>query len=869
MNADRWRQVESALRTALGLAPEARPAWLEGAVADPDIRAQVLALLDADAVAGRFIESAVGDELEQFARTSGWVNRRVGPYRIVRPIGEGGMSIVYLAHREDAEFERDVAVKVIKRGMDSADIERRFRQERQILARLDHPNIAKLLDGGTTEGGQPFFILEYIEGLPIDQYCNHHGLPLEARLRLFLTICSAVQCAHGNLVVHRDLKPSNILVTGDGVAKLLDFGIAKLLEKQPFGLGTQTARAERLLTPEFASPEQIQGAATTTASDVYSLGVVLYGLLTGTAPYELDDASPAEVERKVMTTTVTPPSVRVERRQQAGDAIGVARTRGLVRRLRGDLDTILSKALRKVPENRYPSVERLAADLERYLDGRPVQARKPTLRYRIGKLVKRHRLATAASLLALAAIIAGGGAAAWQARKAFAESARAEAERDRAEQAVVFLQEIFEVADPRQSGGSDVARRQILDQGRAKAEQELADQPLLQAVMLDTLGPIYQRSGMFDTAAELLQRALEIRQTHLPSDDPDLVESLDHLAAVYVDQADFERAEPILERVIAFRRQQQPHASGLAESLNNLATLHFQRGEYAAAERLYLETLGIQRSALDATDPQIATTINNLASVLRGRGDLAAAERRQREAIALWQAMGDAGSVDVATGLNNLAIIRYRQDDLADAEQLFRQAHALRADLLGEDHPDTAQTLGNLARIRYQVGDLAGAEPLYREVVERRRTLLGADHPSFAYSLHGLALVLHGRGAWSEAQDLYQQALAIRRGRLAADSPALAESLFGLGTLRLDRDDARAAQPLLSEAVEIRRAALPADDWHIAEAENALGAALAALGRPEATPLLEASLRRLTDALGADHSLVMLARSRRQLVGAE
>ncbi len=869
VTGERWRQVEAALRTALDLAPEDRSAWLSREVGDAEVRAQVRSLLDADSAAGGFLESMVGDELEQFARSSGWVDRRVGPYRVIRQIGDGGMSTVYLAHRADAEFEQQVAVKVIKRGMDSADIEWRFRQERQILARLDHPNIAKLLDGGTTESGQPFFILEYIEGTRIDQFCDRENLSLAARLRLFLTVCSAVQCAHRNLVVHRDLKPSNILVTDDGAAKLLDFGIAQLLDHglddHAVSLGGQTSRDERLLTPEYASPEQIRGAATTTASDVYSLGIVLYRLLTGSPPYELTGASPAEIERTVAVTRVMAPSLCVERQLQAGTATGIGARPGLARRLRGDLDIIVSKALRKLPENRYSSVEQLAADLERHLDGRPVRARKPTLRYRIGKLARRHRLATVALALAVGAILAGGGTAAWQARKAYAESARAEAERDRAEHVVDFLQSIFEVADPKLGVGDAVTAGEILDQGKARVEHELAEQPLLQARMLDTIGPIYQRLGRLEVAAEVLARGLDIREEHLPSHDPDVVDSLDHLAAVLVELGRFDQAESLFERILLLRRNHLiADVPSLAETLNNLGTLHFQRSDFVAAEEAYSEALALQRRILDPMDSRIAATINNLASVLRGRGDLVAAEVRQREAITLWQASGGARSVDVATGLNNLAIIHYRQDNLERAEQLFREAHALRQDLLGDDHPDTVQTIGNVARVRYQLGDGVGAEPLYRDVVERRRALLGDDHPSFAYSIHGLALVLHGLAEWDEAEELYRQALAIRRRHLAANSPALAESLYGLATLELDRRDPASAHRLLTEAVSIRRAVLPEGDWRIAEAEFGLGVAMAALGRERAAaPLLESGIRRLVETLGPEHAVV--ARARAQL----
>ncbi|HEY7504284.1 MAG TPA: protein kinase [Gemmatimonadales bacterium] len=414
MTSERFQRCEELFHAAVALPDEQRAVFLQQRCADdPDLRAEVERLLAAHTRAGDFISSpAIASSRTWSGADESWVGRLVGPYRVNREIGRGGMGAVYLAERADGQYRHRVALKVIKRGMDTEQVLARFRAERQILASLDHPNIARLLDGGSTEQGVPFFAMEYIEGEPIDAWCTGRELSVEDRLRLFLQVCGAVTYAHQNLVVHRDIKPLNILVTADGTPKLLDFGIAKVLHEGADEM-TSTVTGMRLLTPEYASPEQVEGRHATTVSDVYALGVVLYELLTGRSPYRTRSRAPLDLVEAVRTTDPERPSA-------------VGGTEKLRRRLRGDLDTILLTALRKEPSRRYQSVEQFAGDLRRHLEGLPVRARPDTFRYRAGKFIRRNRVPVAAAALLALALLGGTAATAYQAQQARVAQAVAE-----------------------------------------------------------------------------------------------------------------------------------------------------------------------------------------------------------------------------------------------------------------------------------------------------------------------------------------------------------------------------------------------------------------------------------------------------------
>jgi serine/threonine-protein kinase len=523
-------RVEAVFDAALDLAPADRNAFVERECGDDVVvRNEVVALLTAHERDFGVLEAAspgtlVASLLEVYRPGS-----RIGPYRLTREIGRGGMGVVYLAERDDGQFRRTVAIKVMRAGMDPDEVRRRLEAERQILAALDHPNIARLYDGGVAPDGRPYLVMEYVEGQPIDEYCDSHRLSVEERLALFCTVAHAVHYAHRRLVVHRDLKPSNILVTADGHPKLLDFGIAKILEESPLEVTAPLTRTGlRLLTPEYASPEQIRGGPVTTANDVYALGVVLYELLTGRRPFDVSDLSPAEAERVILLQDARKPSTLTSRRDTASrntagdtaapDPAHTATLRRstpvrLARRLSGDLDNLVLMALRKEPERRYASAQQFADDIQRHLVGRPVTARGHSPTYRARKFVDRHRwgvLAGAAIIVLLAAGIIStlvqARAAAEQARIALEERIRAEQEARRAARVQSIVVDLFRLSDPNEALGDTITAREMLDRGAERVLREFGDQPDVQAALLSEVARVYANLGLADRAETLVRQ---------------------------------------------------------------------------------------------------------------------------------------------------------------------------------------------------------------------------------------------------------------------------------------------------------------------------------------------------------------------------
>ncbi len=782
---ERWQQVKTVLDGALERRRAERDAYLaEACRGDDELRGEVESLLASEEVLGDFIEEPLFDlhREERAGEAAPAAGDRIEAYRIVREIGHGGMGTVYLAERAEGQFEGRFALKIIRRGMDTDEVVERFRAERRILTRLDHPNIARVLDGGSTADGRPFFVMEHVEGRPLDEFCDAEGLSIPARLGLFLEVCSAVHFAHQNLVVHRDLKPANILVTRAGAPKLLDFGISKILDPdrtEP----ELTVLGRRAMTPLWASPEQLRGEQVTTASDVYVLGALLYLLLTGRSAY---GAPPMEGEALFRSVCDVDP-------QRPSEVAGPAR-----RLLAGDLDNIVLKAMHKEPPRRYASAEQLAADVQRHLEGLPVLARPDTAWYRVGKFARRHRWGVGVAALALVAIVGFSVAMTQLWRQAVREKVRAEA-------VSTFLKEAFEIPDPSRSKGETVTAREVLDQGTARISKDLQDQPELRATLMDTMGQVYRGLGLFESARPLQEESLAIRRSLFGNRD-----------------------------------------LRVAESLQNLAVLRREMGEDAAAEPLLQEALEIQRREGATETLDHAKALNDLAALLEAKGKLDAAEVLYREALDLKVRLLGREHEDVARSLKNLGGVRHAKRDYAGAERYYLEALALRRKLLGADHPEVAATLSNLAVLYEDRGDLAGAEDTYREVVEMRRKLLGSTHPRLARSLSNLASFLREkRGDLKGAEPLLREALAIAAVSLGPQHPDRAVYLRNLASVLLDQGRAAEAEPLAREAVAVLRQASPTS-WRVADAESVLGGSLAAEGRfAEAEPLLVGAVEAL------------------------
>jgi eukaryotic-like serine/threonine-protein kinase len=870
-----WTAVQRMLDDLLELPPEARATRLADPHAgDPEVRTEAGRLLELEGAAEGFFSrplAALGARL--LSPDSERPPERIGPYRVLREVGRGGMGAVYLAERDDGQFRMRVALKVIRSWGDPGEIRRRFLAERQILASLDHPRIARLLDGGIDTEGDPFLAMEYVEGEPIDRYCASRRMSVPSRLRLFLQVCEAVDHAHRHLIVHRDLKPSNILVTSDGAVKLLDFGIAKLLQPtlDPGERG-DTATRLRALTPEYASPEQVRGERVTTASDVYALGVLLYELLTGVRPYAPSVRTPHELERAVCEAHPTRPSTAAGRRE-----------------LRGDLDDIVLKALRKEPERRYPSAALLRDDLERHLGGLPVRAREGSRTYRARKFVGRHRAGVAAVALVALSLVTGAGMAAHQARVASAEARRAEAVTE-------YLVSVFSVADPNLSNAAEVTARDLLEQGARRVEAELGSDPGLQAEMMLILGGIHRRLGLLDPAERLLQGALERRRARHGSGHPGIPEALDELALLAMDRGLPEDAELLHNEALELRRTRfRAGHPEVATGMRHLAAVLTAQARYDEAEPLLREALAIDRRALGDDDPQVARDLGALATLLRGRGELDGAMEAAAEALRIHLLRHGPEHLETATAMNNLALLHrdlgridtaaelYRevldfdirrlgeehrytltvmnnlagvlreQGDVAGAEAHFRRILEIGTRVFPDPHPFIATVLNNLAGLLREIGALEESEVLFRRALESFRTVYGDEHPSVGTAHAVLAGTLHRRGEHREAELLYREALLRLEESVGPQHPRTAAALLGFGRLLTDVGRAGEAEPLLRRAVDVRRQRLAEDHWQIADAEGALGSALLDLHRPvEAGPLLRRAADRLEGVRGID-----------------
>jgi serine/threonine protein kinase/tetratricopeptide (TPR) repeat protein len=798
----RLRELETLFAACLAADEAGRRHLLEAA--EPALADEVRRLLAADARADARLASALSaaaagvvERVERAAETDA-IGRRIGPYELLEELGRGGMSTVYRAARVDDAFDQTVAVKLVRYGLATPSLGRRLVAERRILARLQHPNIARLLDGGTTEDAAPYFVMEAIDGRPIDLDCDLRRLGVDDRLRLFRTVCRAVTYAHRNLVVHRDLKPSNVLVKADGEPMLLDFGIAKLLD--PSAEGETTLSLVRLGTPGFASPEQVLGEPITTASDIYSLGVLLYHLLVGTRPYRVAETAPVrEVEAAIVEQAPMVPSVAARAVPAEVAARRGLRPESLARRLAGDLDTILLTALRKEPERRYGSVQQLSDDIGRHLSGHPVEARPDTFGYRAGKFVRRHRWQTATALVAL--VVAGLFVAAL-----VRQQARAERQRARAEAVSSMLVSLFELAGPTAERGATLTARELLDRGREELGR-LDEQPATQALLRDTLGGLYERLGLFGEARELFAEALEQRRRLHGERHPAVAESLYHLGRATALDGELAAAEPLFRRALELRRALLgPEHPDVAVSLNSLALVLHEQGAYDEAEPLYRQALERAGRLLGADDAQTVKTRANLALLQLDRGELADAEALFRRALDGWRTLTGADELraEVLDGLARTLTARGRLDE---AEVRAREALALRRRLYDERHPVRARDLAHLGDI-VRRRDPSAAEPLIAEALARRRERLGEDNAETAESLAILAALRADQGRLDEAEDLYRRAIATYRRALGPRHPMGAPPLLALGRLLATRGECSSARPWLEQAAAL----LPAAD---------------------------------------------------------
>ncbi len=814
MTPERWAQVGRLLLAARELPPENRAAFLEEECGgDSDLKSELESLLASVDPAESFLEQPAAGHPRQAAG----FRQQVGPYEPLGEIGRGGMGVVYKAVRRDQGFERFVAIKLVKRGMDTDFILRRFESERRILAGLDHSNIARVLDGGSTDDGLPYFVMELINGKSILEYCDEKRLGVSERLALFRQVCSAVQYAHQRLVIHRDIKPSNILVTADGVPKLLDFGLAKVLAGEEGAAVDRTETALRVLTPEYASPEQARGEQLTTASDVYSLGVVLYELLTGERPYRLKTRSPEEITGAVLNQEPERPSTKAH--------------------LHHDLDAIVLTALRKEPARRYASAEQLSEDILRHLQGLPVKARPDSFGYRAGKFVRRHKLGMAAGALVAASLVIGLAVSLSQMRVARSERDRAQLQTAKAQQVSSFLRSLFESSFPRRSRGEKFTAQDLLDTGAARVDGELAQQPEIQASMLALLGSVYLELGLFEKAEPLLARSLVLREKLLGRDHVEVAESLYWLGRLKNRVADYPASETHLKRAVEIRERELPHQPALAEALSQLGVTLGTIGKNDEARQLLRRAVEIEEKA---GGPNLYKWLTNLAAIETALGDFESARRLLERALEIGVRSEGRMDVQVDVTLLNLASILRQQEDYARAQTLYERALAMDEKTYGKEHQAVCYVLSELGELRLAMGDFERARECLdrsREVCERA---LGPDHQGMANPLTYSARLLLAEGEPREALPLLERSLGLNEKALhGQNSNGIAENLVDIAEAKKRLDGPEAAEPILRRALAIQREVLVPGHRSLVPTLTALGRALADQGREaEARPLL-------------------------------
>jgi len=880
---------------ALERAPSERTPFLDDACrGDDELRARVATLLEAHARAGEFLERPIVD-----ADVTGWAPDEanlagvvVGAYRVVERIGTGGMSTVWRAERADAEFEKTVAVKMIAPGPETAEILRRFRTERQVLAGLEHPNIARLLDGGMTPDGRPYLVMEYVDGVPIDRYCAEHALSVEARLELFAKVCAAVNHAHRHLVVHRDLKPNNVLVDAGGSVKLLDFGIAKVLDPDSVAAAgsSATRTVARAMTPRYASPEQFRGDAITTAADVYSLGIVLYELLTGESPYRIDGGSPAEIERVVCDTEPTRPSVAVasgtSERERERPALPDVDRRRWSRRLAGDLDNILLMALRKEPDRRYESVEQLAEDLRRHLAGLPVVARPDTLGYRTRTFVRRNLAAVSAAVFAVLLLVAATGVSTtlWlDARRAREDAERARAhsdvERERSDQIAGFLRDMLSTIDPDRAQGRDTELLQeLLDGSAERLDRELGDRPGLAWELHQTIGATYLGLGEATEAERHHRRAMEILKRSPPGEDDrdsqarharDLATTIVGLTHALGDLGRDEDARGLLLDALDLPFGAAPtDRLARASILGNLAVCLERGGDADGAERRYREAVAIRREVGEGNEVDLAVSLGDLGRFLTVQDRRPEAEPFLIEALDIARAHVDEKPLLAAGLMMNLGDWHRRAKRLTDAEPLYREALDLYGRCLDPDHPRRTGALSRYASLLESQGRYAEAEPVYREALAAQRRTLGSSHREVGTTLNNLAGLLRKAGRPGEALPLLDEATEIYRRELGPDHAWMAIVLANRARACEALGDGPATERAAREALTIGGRYWPETHVRTAVVRSILGSALLLQDRrEEARPLLAESLRDLEAALDADDTRVRDARERLRRAG--
>ncbi|NND71559.1 MAG: serine/threonine protein kinase [Rhodothermales bacterium] len=848
MNKELWQQVEDLFNQIADLQPDEQMHALAEACKDNrELYDRVAAMLAADRSGSSVLDASI-DQLAGIMEDSNEKTSygSVDSYRLTRKVGSGGMGVVYEAERDDDQFTRRVAIKRIKRGMDTEEIIRRFRNERQILANLNHPNIARLLDGGIHDD-TPYFVMEYVDGTSITEYADTNKMDVTARLVLFQSVCSAVQHAHRNLVVHRDLKPSNILVTSEGDVKLLDFGIAKVLEADQGADETRTG--QRAMTPAYASPEQMRGESVTTSTDVFSLGVVLFELLTGRRPFSSADRDPRSEPVKPSTVVTRPPGGDQVSSVVLSQARSTTESR-LSKRLRGDLDTIVLKALQAEPERRYQSADQFLDDIKRHLAGLPVAAQPDTFGYRAGKFVRRHRLAVGVSSFLVMLIVAFAVAMAYQQQ-------RTAVERDTAREVASFLESMFDSADPYAEERLDTLRvHTLLERGADQVNEGLRNQPEVQARMLNIIGRVNARIGRNSGALPMLQQALTIRTDIHGKDHLDVAETHLNLGDVHYALGSYEAADSSFSEALRIRQALLSGSDPLvAEAMSRKGQTQHRIGNLGVADSLYQGALHIQQSETGDTG-DAAVTMSTLASLYDDQGEYAKAESLHVVSLEMRRRVYDENHPAISLGLRNLAIFLRNRNRYDEAEPVIREAIGITRASLGPEHPNLVTDLNTLGGILRRKRDYVAADSIFAEVLDLRRRVLGSDHPDVSITLDSYARVMRELGEFDRAVAMQREAIAIARNVYGEEHMSIAITTGNLASILRASGDPVQALPSYREALSLYEKLFSPDHPNAAVLRSNTAGCLIELGRyAEAEQLLNKSYAVLVKSHGLDHRL--------------
>lgn len=886
MTPERWQHIKTIVQTVLTLSEPKRNEYITYACReDGELRSEIEKLLQAieKSEEARFMDrlnierenlsADLSDQWHAISSRIDLIGKQIGLYKITELLGTGGMGSVFKAERSDGNFNQTVAIKLIRKGFESDENIKRFQMEQEILARLRHHNIAQLYDGGFTTDGTPFLVMEYVNGTPIDEYCNEHKLTIDERIDLFKNVCSAVQHAHSNLVIHRDLKTKNIFVTREGFVKILDFGVAKLLNPGFTDLTLlETQPGQKFWTPHYASPEQVKGESITIATDVYALGILLYKLLTDSYPLDLRGKNLAEVEKLITEYQPVLPS-RAIKNNDPGQCAYLRNTSPpeLRKTLLGDLDALVLKAIRKNANYRYSTVEQLLDDIDRYQKKLPLSARKGTVRYRISKFTRRNKtVLTGASLILFLVLTMG----IYHVVRLAEERNIAQQEAAKAQATQDYLVGLFTAADPAENRGEPFTIQEIVERGIHRLTENFGDQPEVHSEMLKVLGRVEQALGDYTLSAELLDEALHMTRDLHGENHPDVADVAALLGDVLRWKGEFDRAESLLREALEIRRGYftGDHAD-IAINMDRLARTLEMKGELEESENLYRNALAMRERLFGENSDAVSANLNNLGWLLHQKGNHTEAETTLRRSLEIKEQLLEPPHPAIASTLSNLAVVLRSLRNHEEAEKFAEQALEQEIKLHGEDHPRVTTALNNRSLILLDLGHYQEAETVYRHILENNRRQLGPDHIYVGFSLSGLAIALIGDGRSEEALPYLEEALEVTRNavgeehryyamslalkgealiiqdpigavsiykqsiqifeRTAGDHPGMARALIGLGRAYAAGNETDLAETAFYEALGIQRRVLPAGHTNTIWTLTNLGQLLTDQGRIE------------------------------------